>query len=108
MIPQPIATQFKDPTAVLDFALDLAPSGLNVSPWLATGEAVTSLTVTPDAGLTVNSSMIAANSSGVAASLLVAWLAGGTVGNTYNVRFTFTTNQGRTDSRTMPVRVIDR
>lgn len=109
MNPQLIPTQFKDPSAVLDFALDLAPvPSINTTPWLAQGETVTSLAVTADAGLTVNSSTIAANSAGVAASLLVAWLAGGTANTTYNVRFQFTTSQGRTDCRAMPVKVLQR
>lgn len=109
MNPQTIAMQYKDPSAVLDFALDLAPApSINTAPWLAQGEMVTSLTVTADAGLTVNSSSIATNSAGVAASLLVAWLAGGTAGATYTVRFQFTTSQGRTDCRAMPVKVVQR
>nr|WP_132454164.1 hypothetical protein [Paraburkholderia sp. BL8N3] len=98
--------QFKDPSAVLDYALDLAPSpSINTKPWLADGETVTLLTVTADAGLTVNSSSIMANSRGITDSLLVAWLAGGTPGATYKVRFAFTTNQGRTDCRAMPVKI---
>ncbi|SOE82096.1 hypothetical protein SAMN05446927_5407 [Caballeronia arationis] len=109
MNPQPIVTQCKDPSAVLDFALDLAPApSINASPWLAQGETVTTLIVTADTGITVNSSSISTNSLGVAASLLVAWLSGGTAGTTYNVRFTFVTSRGRRDSRTMPVRVVQR
>jgi hypothetical protein len=109
MKPQAIPTQYKDPSAVLDYALDLAPAaGINQQPWLVSGEIVTGLQVTADTGVTVNSSSIAANSQGVASSLLVAWLSGGTAGVTYNVRFTFTTSMGRTDSRTLPVQVIAR
>jgi hypothetical protein len=109
MKPQPIPTQYKDPSAILDFALDLAPAaGINTTPYLADGETVTSLTVTADTGLTVSSSAVAANSRGIPSSLLVAWLSGGTAGVTYNVRFVFSTSQGRTDARTLPAQVIAR
>jgi len=109
MKPQPIQTQYKDPSALLDFALDLAPAAsINVSPYLADGETVTSLTVSADTGITVSSSAISANSRNVPASLLIAWLSGGTAGVTYNVKFTFSTSQGRTDARTLPVQVIAR
>jgi hypothetical protein len=109
MKPQPIPTQYKDPSAALDFALDLAPAaGINVSPYLADGETVTSLSVSADTGITVSASSIAANARAIPASLLVAWLAGGTAGATYNVRFTFSTSQGRTDVRTLPVHVVAR
>jgi hypothetical protein len=109
MKPQPIPTQYKDPGAILDFALDLAPAaGINVTPYLAAGETVTDLSVTADTGITVNSYAIAANSLGISASLLVAWLSGGTAGTTFNVRFTFSTSLGRTDVRTLPVQVIAR
>jgi hypothetical protein len=100
---------FKDPSAVLEYGFDLSPSPAQlVKPWLAPSEAVTSLTVTADSGITVNAYSFITNSSGVPASLLVAWLSGGVAGTTYNVKFMFSTNQGRTDTRSMQVSVVQR
>ncbi|CAB3784199.1 hypothetical protein [Pararobbsia alpina] len=94
----------KDPSADLDYGFDLSPSATQlIKPWLAVGEQVTNLVVTADDGISVLNSSINANSNGVPASLLVAWLSGGTLGATYNVHFEFTTNQGRTDTRSMQI-----
>lgn len=104
-------TMQKDPSAILDFGFDLgAPQTPQYQPWLAPGEQVVSLTVTADAGLTVNSSTISANASGVVGALLLAWLSGGTAGTRYNVRFQFTTNSSppRTDSRSIQIQCATR
>lgn len=109
--PSASPTMQKDPGAVLEFGFDLsAPSTQQYQPWLAPGEQVVSLSVSTDSGLTVNSSSIATNASGVAGALLVAWLAGGVAGNTYNVRFLFTTNSSppRTDCRTLQIQCVTR
>ncbi|MDB5985152.1 MAG: hypothetical protein JWR16_205 [Nevskia sp.] len=99
----------KDPSADLDYGFDLSPSPQQLMvPWLAAGELVTSLTVTADTGLTVLSSSINTNSSNVPASLLVAWISGGVIGSTYNVKFMFATNQGRTDTRSMQITCVQR
>ena len=101
----------KDASASLDFGFDLsAPVSQLYQPWLAPGEQVVSLTVTADPGLTVNSSGISANASGVAGALLTAWLSGGTNGNTYAVHFAFTTNSTppRTDVRSMQIQCVSR
>jgi hypothetical protein len=101
----------KDPNAVLDFGFDLSPVATQLSaPWLAYGEQVTSLTVTADPGLTVNSSSINTNASGVVGALLIAWLSGGVDGTTYNVKFQFTTNSTppRTDSRSLQIQCVSR
>lgn len=102
-------TFFKDPSATLDFGIDLSasPTYLN-NPWLAPGEAVTALSVSADSEITVDSSSFITNSSGVPASLLVAWLSGGAAGTTYAVHFLFSTNQGRTDTRSIQVSVVKR
>lgn len=101
----------KSPQAVLDFGLDLAPSPTALAqPWLAVGEQVVSLVVTADPGLTVQSSSIGTNASGVAGALLIAWLSGGVAGTTYNVSYTFTTNSTppRTDCRSLSVQCVSR
>lgn len=99
----------KDPSAALDFGFDLSPPAASLlTPWLAVGEQVTSLTVTPDAGLNVLQQNISANASGVAAAQVTAWLSGGVAGTTYNVRYQFTTNLGRTDSRSLQIQVAQR
>jgi hypothetical protein len=102
-------TVVKDPSAAIDIGLDLSgPVTQLYQPWLAPGEVVTDLHVTADAGLTVTSQSINTNGSGVPAALLIAWVSGGIAGNTYVARFVFTTNQGRTDSRSIAVQVQTR
>jgi hypothetical protein len=82
-------------------------------PWLAPGEQVLSFTVTFGPGsvdatsdLTLQAQTIGPNAAGVAGSLLAAWIAGGVVGNTYLVTFSWVTNStpvGRQDSRSFNV-----
>lgn len=100
----------KDPTADLDYGIDLANPSIwpPAPPWLATGETVTELTVTADAGLAVNSQSINANASGVAGALLIAWVSGGVSGTSYYLHFLFTTNLGRTDTRSIQIQCIQR
>lgn len=104
----PYAPIPKDPSAVLDYGIDLAPSVNATRSWLAKDEIVTDLVVTADSGITVDSQSIDTNSTGVAGSLLVAWLSGGALGAFYKVRFEFTTSEGRTDTRTLVVRMTAR
>jgi hypothetical protein len=104
-----MVTAQKDPSATLDFGFDLSALTTALShPWLAPGEAVIDLTVTADAGLTVTGSSINTNASGVPGALLLAWISGGVAGNTYAVHFEFTTNQGRTDCRSLSIQCISR
>jgi hypothetical protein len=88
-------TWAKDSQAVLDWAFDW-------SKWLAVGESITGTpTVTVDAGLTKDSQSNTTNT-------VTVWLSGGTLGTTYKVACRITTNQGRTDERTIGIRVTDR
>ena len=87
-------TYLKDPDAVLDFAFDW-------SSWLASGEIISSRTVTVETGITKDSD---AESSGV----VTIWLSGGTAGTTYSVACKIVTSASRTDERTMLVKVINR
>lgn len=108
-IPPVTPTFFKDPSANLDFGVDLSPSPTQlVKPWLNPGELVTSVTVTADDGITAAAGSINTNASGVLAALLVTWVTGGADGENYLVHFLFSTNQGRTDTRTILISVVSR
>lgn len=76
----------KDPTANLDY-------GFNWSSWLQTGETITTATVTVPTGITL------AQSAQIVSGVVVFWLSGGAVGNSYLIECEVTTSQGRTDSR---------
>ena len=84
----------KDPSAVLDYVFDWTG-------WLATGETITDYTITADTGITVDSS---AESDGK----VTVWLSGGTAGINYKVACLITTAAGRTDERTIWIKVTDR
>ena len=81
----------KDPNAVLDYQWNWAE-------WLPDGDAIVTATVTADTGLTVAS-------SSRASTAVIAWLSGGTAGNSYGVLCRITTAQGRTDDRTITINV---
>ena len=92
----------KDPSAVLDYVFDWTE-------WLATGETIAVdsetgeklITITADTGITVDSST---ESDGK----VTVWLSGGTAGINYKVACLITTTAGRTDERTLWIRVVDR
>lgn len=84
----------KDPSAVLDYVFDWTE-------WLATGETITDHTITADTGITVDSST---ESDGK----VTVWLSGGTAGINYKVACLITTTEGRTDERTIWIKVVER
>lgn len=84
----------KDPAAQLDYEFDW-------STWLASGETISSATVTVPSGMTLDSQVDAADS-------VTAWLTGGTAGNTYIVTCQITTSQLRTDERSITIEVVNR
>lgn len=84
----------KDPSAVLDWAF-------NWTNWLSVAETISTATVTVQGGLTKDS-------QSVAAGVVTVWLSGGTLGDLYTVTCRITTNQGRTDERTIGIRMTDR
>lgn len=84
----------KDPSAVLDWKF-------NWTNWLSAAETISSATVTVESGLTKDSQ---SNDT----STVTVWLSGGTLGETYEVTCRVTTNQGRTDERTIGIRMTDR
>ena len=99
------ATFVKDPAAVLDYKFDWAAltNGTGASDWLASGETISSHTITATTGLTVaSSSLTDANTS------VTAWLSGGTAWEDYTVTCRIVTSQGRTDERSVTIRVRER
>ena len=84
----------KDPSAVLDYVFDWTG-------WLAAAETITDHTITADTGITVDSST---ESDGK----VTVWLSGGTAGINYKVACLITTTAGRTDERTIWIKVVER
>jgi len=84
----------KDPSAVLDYVFDWTE-------WLATGETIDNYTITADTGITVDSST---EDTGK----VTVWLSGGTAGINYKVACLITTTAGRTDERTIWIKVVER
>lgn len=84
----------KDPEAVLDYAFNWAS-------WLASGETISTHTVTVPSGLTKDSD---SESSGI----VTAWISGGTAGTEYTVECKITTSAGRTDERSITINVRER
>ena len=84
----------KDPSAVLDYVFDWTE-------WLATGETITDHTITADTGIAVDSST---EDTGK----VTVWLSGGTAGINYKVACLITTSAGRTDERTIWIKVVER
>ncbi len=83
------------PGANLDYGFDWLANG-----WLASGETIETSTWTAQ-GLTLTRQQISGGVTSVFA-------AGGKKGNSYKLTNTITTNQGRTDSRTITLAVEDR
>lgn len=97
----------KDPNAVLDFKFDWKPLTNGTpggeSDWLATGETISSKTITASSGITVDSSSLTDTNTSV-----TVWLSGGTAGATYTVACKIVTNAGRTDERSIEIKVEQR
>ena len=84
----------KDPSAILDWAYDWTD-------WLAAAETITDHTITADTGITVDSST-------EDAGIVTVWLLGGTAGENYKVACLVETSAGRTDERTIWIKVVNR
>lgn len=95
----------KDPEAVLDFRFDWANTrnGGDKPDWLETGETISTYTVTPTDGITVDSDSLTDSNSSV-----TVWLSGGTAGTRYLVTNHIVTSSGREDDRTITIRVQER
>ena len=91
----------KDPSAVLDWVYNWNDSSGGKTPWLETGETIFSFVITADSGITVDNS----TESG---GKITVWLSGGTAGQNYKVACLITTSAGRTDERTIWIKVTER
>ena len=92
----------KDVNAELDYVFDWNDT---TSPWLATGETISSFTVTAETGITLG---IGTKAPAQASGKVTLWLSGGTAGVTYDVACKIVTSAGRTDERTIKIRVLQR
>ena len=81
----------KDPDSVLDYTLDFTN-------WLVDTDTISTIVVTADTGITVDSS---SNTTTTA----TAWLSGGTAGTAYDVTYHVNTAGGRQVDRTIRIRV---
>jgi len=93
-------TYVKDPDAILDFHFDWTT-------WLVNGDIIVTSQIIASAGITVGDGVIAPLPSNTTTNTTF-WLAGGTAGKPYTVTNRITTSQGRTDDRTMTIRIQDR
>lgn len=98
-------TFIKDPSAVLDYKFDwkALTNDSGTSDWLASGETISSKTITASSGITVDSSSITDTNTSV-----TVWLSGGSAGNNYTVACLIVTSAGRTDERTITIQCRDR
>jgi hypothetical protein len=99
------AAFLKDPSAVLDYKFDWAAltNGSGTEDWLASGETISTKTVTATTGITIDSSTITDTNTSV-----TVWLSGGTAGNEYTVTCRIVTSSSRTDERSIIIRCVDR
>ena len=88
--------RYKDPSSVLDFTFDWGTLG-----WLATGETITTSTMTVSYGIIKDSQ---SNTTTTA----TAWISGGTAGYAYTLTNRIVTSAGRTDERSMTIKVVNR
>ncbi len=85
----------QDPAAIKDYTFDW-------SEWLGTDTIATHI-VTVDTGLTLESDSLTADLQSI-----VVWLSGGTSGQVYDVSCQITTAAGRTDKRSVKIRIAER
>lgn len=94
----------KDPGDRLDWKFDFKSttngSDTDVADVLASGETISSRTVTADDGITVDSSSITDTNTSV-----TVWLSGGTAGEEYTVTCTIVTSAGRTYEEHIKIQV---
>ena len=117
----PLLLDAKDPDAVLDYVFDWQARTNGTDPagadWLGPDEVISDHTITAEAGITVDSSSRTSVTvhDGEGTNITIAnhtsvrvWLSGGTAGESYDVACEITTDQGRTDERTIRVPVRER
>lgn len=88
----------KDAQDVLDYKFDFAnaTNGGNDSDWLASGETISTHTITAESGITIDSSSVTDTNTSV-----TVWASGGTAGESYDIACKITTSGGRTLERTL-------
>lgn len=95
----------QDPQEKLDYQFDFKPltNGTEggVSDCLASGETISSATVTADTGLTLEST---SNTD----DTVTTWASGGTAEETYTVTCHIVTSQGREIERSIEIQILDR
>lgn len=84
-----MTSYIKDPNAVLDYGWDWTN-------WLASGETISTTTVTATSGITKTTPQIVSGKVSI-------WLSGGTAGRRYFVSCKITTSAGRTDERSFVI-----
>ncbi len=101
----PNGRYIKDPAEVLDYKFDFRSStnGTGSGDYLASGETISSHTVTAETGITKDSDSATDTNTSV-----TVWLSGGTTGNEYDITCNIVTSAGRTVERTMVIEVVDR
>ena len=88
-------TIIKDPDAVLDYTFDWAT-------WLAlVSDAIASHLMVTETGITCDSSSIVDDT-------VIAWISGGTAGTTYRLTCRIVTDGGRTDDRSIFIKIKER
>lgn len=86
---------YKDPDAELDYSVDW-------STWLASGETIATYAISAD------SSLITISSCEVTGAVVIAWLAGGNVGQSYDISVKIETSLSRVDERSFRVKIKQR
>ncbi len=87
----------KDPDALLDYGFDW-------SGWLVPGDSVSSASW----AVTGSDNAVTLADPDVSGSKCTVWASGGTVGRTYVLRCRVVTANGRTDDRSMTLRIVQR
>ena len=95
MADNPIATFGKDPNAVLDYVIDWGDE------WLEAGDEISTSTWTVPTGITKDSDTKTTTTTTI-------WLSGGTDGVSYDIVNRIVTTGGRTDDRTITIKVRER
>ena len=91
----------KDPDAILDYRFDW-------SSWLQNGDTISSCQFIVSPGITVGNGSNGALAPTNTTTNATVWLIGGTAGQVYTVTSRIVTSQGRTDDRTITIRVQNR
>jgi hypothetical protein len=112
----PLATRYKDPGAVLDYTFDWGAAADpfqpadQTGPWLTGGDTIASATfsIALNSGTDVTTLAQGPLGNSHTTTTATIWLKDGTAGCDYDVVCQIVTAQGRTDERTLRVKVRQR